>query len=516
MNPIDVVLLLIGAVAGVILGFFVGSSLAKAKVEKKLRSVKQDAESILKQAEKEAEEIKRKAIIESREEVHRLREEFEKETRKRSEELKQRESELKALENRLLKREELLDRKEENLEKQRELLESKLRTAEEKEKLAEAKLVELAGMTVEDAKEIVLKRAEEKYEQEIAQIFKEIKDRFEDEAERKAKWAISLAIQRYAGDYTGEVTVSTVSLPSDDMKGRIIGREGRNIRTFEKLTGADLIIDDTPEVVTISCFHPLRREIARLTLEKLVLDGRIHPPRIEEMYEKAKEEIEKQIKEAGEEALYILGIARMHPELVKLIGRLKFRTSYGQNVLQHSIEMARIGALMASELDLDVELVKRACLLHDIGKAVDHEVEGSHALIGAELAKRYGEKPEVINAIKSHHGEEEPMTPEAVIVAAADAISASRPGARRETLELYIKRLQKLEEIAMRFKHVEKAYAVQAGREVRVVVEPDKVDDATADWLAHEIAKQIEQEAQYPGVLKVTVIRERRSTAYAS
>lgn len=516
MNPIDVLFLLLGVGVGVFLGIIAGSKVTRSRMERSLKAAKQDAASILKQAEKEAEEIKRRAVIESREEIHHLRKEFEKESKKRSEELRQRESELKMLEQRLLKREEILDKKEENFERQRETLEKKLRSAEEKEKQAEEKLVELAGMTVEEAKDIVLKRAEERYEQEIAQVFKELKERFEEEAERQAKWSISLAIQRYAGDYTGEVTVSTVSLPSDDMKGRIIGREGRNIRTFEKLTGADLIIDDTPEVVVVSCFNPIRREVARLTLEKLILDGRIHPPRIEEMYEKAKAEIEKQIREAGEEALYILGITKMHPELVKLVGRLKFRTSYGQNVLQHSIEMARIGALMASELDLNVEMVKRACLLHDIGKAVDHEVEGSHAVIGAELAKRYGEKSEIVNAIKSHHGEEEPVTPEAVIVAAADAISASRPGARRETLELYIKRLQKLEEIAMRYKHVEKAYAVQAGREVRVVVEPDKVDDTTADWLAHEIAKQIEQEAQYPGVLKVTVIRERRSTAYAS
>lgn len=506
----------LAGVIGVLIGYLVGASKTRRTVERELRRKGQDAESLIEKAKKEAEELKKKAIVESREEIHRMREEFEKETRRKYEELKHRESELKGFEQRLMRKEENLEKKEENLERQKEQLERRLKEVEKKEKEIEEEVTKLAGITVEEARDIILKQARERYEHELAQIYKELKDEYEKEAEKHAKNIIATAIQKYASEITGELTVSTVSLPSDDMKGRIIGREGRNIRTFEKVTGADLIIDDTPEVVVISCFHPLRREVARITLEKLVADGRIHPARIEEMYEKAKQEVERVVREAGEDALYRLGITKMHPELVKLIGRLKYRTSYGQNVLEHSVEMAKIGTLIASELGLDVDLVKRAALLHDIGKAVDHEVEGSHAIIGGELAKRYGEKPEIVNAIMSHHGEVEPLTPEAVIVEAADAISASRPGARRETLELYMKRLEKLEEIATSYNHVEKAYAVQAGREVRVIVEPDKVDDATADWLAHEIARRIEEEVQYPGVLKVTVIRERRSTAYAS
>ncbi|PLV57229.1 ribonuclease Y [Thermotoga sp. SG1] len=496
-------------------GLLVGYLIASYQINQKLKKAEKDAKSILEKAEKEANEIKKKAIVEGREEVHRLREEFERERARKEEELR-------SLEERLLKREELLTRKEENLEKRethieemKAILEEKMKEVEEKEKRIDEELNKLAGMTVEEARELILEEARQRYEHDLAKLYKEMKEQVEEEAEKEAKKVIAFAVQRYAPDYVGEITVSTVSLPSDDMKGRIIGREGRNIRTFEKITGVDLIIDDTPEVVVLSCFNPLRREIARITLEKLVADGRIHPARIEEMYEKAKQEVEKAIKEAGREATFKAGVMGLHPELVKLLGKLKYRTSYGQNVLYHSIEVALLAGYMASELGLNADKARRGGLLHDIGKAVDQELEGSHTTIGAELARRYGEKEDIINMILSHHGEEDPRTPEAVLVAAADALSAARPGARRESLENYIKRLMKLEEIAKSFKYVEKAYAIQAGREIRVIVEPDKVDDALAEKLAYDISKKIEEELEYPGVLKVVVIREKRSVAYA-
>ena len=505
------IVLLISALVGVALGYISSRGL----MNRKISEAEREGEEIVKKAKEEAQNIKKNAIIEAREEIHQMREKFERERKKREEELK-------AIEERLMKREELLAKKEESIDAKEEALsrlkvelEEKEKMLEEKEERIESELERIAGMTVEEAREEVLQTARERYRHDLAKLYKEIKEEIEESAEKEAKRIIAIAIQRYAAEYVGEVTISTVSLPSDDMKGRIIGREGRNIRTFEKLTGVDLIIDDTPEVVVLSSFNPLRREIARLTLEKLVADGRIHPARIEEMYEKAKNEIEKVIKEAGQEATFRVGVMGLHPELVKLLGRLKYRTSYGQNVLEHSIEVAHLAGLMASELGLNVERAKRGALLHDIGKAVDHEVEGSHTFIGAELAKRYGEKEDVINMILSHHGEVEPTTPEAVLVAAADALSAARPGARREMIESYIRRLMKLEEIATSFKNVEKAYAIQAGREVRVIVEPDKVDDEEAELLAYEIAKKIEEEVEYPGVLKVVVIRERRSVAYA-
>lgn len=502
-----------GLAAGIALAYFILTPLAvkkaKDELEFQLKSAKQDSESIIKRAQEEADHLKKKALLEGREELHRLREEQEKDFKRDREELKQ-------WEERISRREDNIDKKEEAIERTRQQLDIERARVEEMKEEAEKKLFSLADLSMEDAREIVLRRAEEIYEHDLAQKLKEMKDHYDEEGNRYAKWVIVNSVQRYAADYTGDITVSAVSLPSDEMKGRIIGREGRNIRAFEKLTGSDLVIDDTPEVVVVSCFNPLRRAIAKMTLDRLVEDGRIHPARIEEMYEKSKKEIYSEIKEAGQEALMKVGIPSMHPELVKLLGRLKFRTSYGQNVLQHSVEVAHLAALMASELGLNIDKAKRGAILHDIGKAIDHEVEGSHAIIGGEIAKRYGEKVQVVNMIQYHHGETEALTPEAVLVAAADAVSASRPGARRESLDMYIKRLENLENIATGFKHIEKAYAIQAGREIRVIVEPEKVDDLLAEKMAVDIAKKIEEELEYPGVIKVTVIRERRSVSYAS
>jgi len=502
-----------GLAAGIALAYFILTPLAvkkaKDELELQLKSAKQDSESIIKRAQEEADHLKKKALLEGREELHRLREEQEKDFKRDREELKQ-------WEERISRREDNIDKKEEAIERTRQQLDIERARVEEMKEEAEKKLFSLADLSMEDAREIVLRRAEEIYEHDLAQKLKEMKDHYDEEGNRYAKWVIVNSVQRYAADYTGDITVSAVSLPSDEMKGRIIGREGRNIRAFEKLTGSDLVIDDTPEVVVVSCFNPLRRAIAKMTLDRLVEDGRIHPARIEEMYEKSKKEIYSEIKEAGQEALMKVGIPSMHPELVKLLGRLKFRTSYGQNVLQHSVEVAHLAALMASELGLNIDKEKRGAILHDIGKAIDHEVEGSHAIIGGEIAKRYGEKVQVVNMIQYHHGETEALTPEAVLVAAADAVSASRPGARRESLDMYIKRLENLENIATGFKHIEKAYAIQAGREIRVIVEPEKVDDLLAEKMAVDIAKKIEEELEYPGVIKVTVIRERRSVSYAS
>jgi len=515
----DILIYIILAVVGLALGLYLGSTVGRKKaqedIEKKLKAAKEDAETIIKNAEKEATEIKKRMIIEAREEAHQIREEIEKERKRREEEIKQLEERILKREELLSKREEMLDKRESFIENLKMELETKAKELEAKEKEIQEKFTKLAGLTHEQAREIVLQEARERYEHEIAKVFVQIKARYEEDAEKYAKKVIADAIQRYAPEYTGEVTISTVALPNDDMKGRLIGREGRNIRTFEKITGVDLIIDDTPEMVTLSSFNPLRREIARRTIEKLVQDGRIHPARIEEMYEKAKAEVEKEIKEAGQEAVIAVGVGGLHPEIIKLLGRLKFRTSYGQNVLNHSIEVAQIAGLLAAELGLNVDKAKRGGLLHDIGKALDHEVEGSHTIIGAEILKRYGESDEIINMIMAHHGEEEPMTPEAAIVTAADAISAASPGARREDVESYIKRLMKLEEIAKSYKYVENAYAIQAGREIRVIVQPEKTDDATIEKLAHDIATRIENELQYPGVLKVVVIREKRSIAYA-
>jgi len=421
-----------------------------------------------------------------------------------------------------MQKEESLDRKTESMEKKEEALSKKEAEAERiKQDLNQiynkqvAELERVSGMSSEEARQILLADVEKEIQHEAAKMIKDIEEKAKEEGEKRAREIISLAIQRCAADHVAETTVAVIPLPSDEMKGRIIGREGRNIRAFETLTGIDLIIDDTPEAVILSGFDPIRREVARISLEKLIVDGRIHPARIEEMVEKAKKEVDAQIRESGEQAVFETGVHGLHPELVHLLGRLRFRTSYGQNVLKHSIEVAHLAGLMAAELGADIQLAKRSGLLHDIGKAVDHEVEGPHVTIGVDLAKKYRENADILHAIAAHHGDEEPKTIVAVLVQAADAISAARPGARRETLENYIRRLQKLEEIASTFEGVEKSYAIQAGREIRIMVKPDRVDDLGSIRLVREIAKKIEGELDYPGQIKVTVIRETRVVDYA-
>jgi ribonuclease Y len=483
--------------------------------ESKIRSAEEESRRILAEAEKQAEAKKREVLLEAKDEIFTLRNEAERD-------IKNRRAELQKLEKRLLQKEEQLDaragaleRREREIERQEgeiERIKGELERLREEER---EKLERIAGMSREEAREYLLRQVEEESKREAAQILKKMEMRIRDEADKKAKEIIASAIQRCASDHVAETTVSVVTLPNDEMKGRIIGREGRNIRTFETLTGINLIIDDTPEAVILSSFDPIRREIARKTLERLIADGRIQPARIEEMYEKAKAEVEAEIKEVGEQAAFEAGIHGLNSEMIKVLGRLKFRTSYGQNVLKHSLEVAHLAGLMAAELGTDIKLAKRAGLLHDIGKAIDHEVEGSHAIIGAELARRLKESEEIVHAIAAHHGEVEPQTIEAVLVQAADAISAARPGARRETLESYIKRLEKLERIADSFEGVESSYALQAGREIRVMVKSDVIDDLGCVTLSREIAKQIEEELEYPGQIKITVIREKRVVDYA-
>ena len=495
--------------------FWIGIVYRKKIAETKIKSAESEAERILAEGKKNAEAEKREALLQAKEEIHKNRIELDKET-------KERRNEILRLERRLVQKEETLDKKVETIEQKDEALNrknSEIQVMQEEIKTLHIKQMEelerISGLSTEEAKEYLLRNLENEVKHEAAIMIKDIESRLKEEADKKAKEIITGAIQRCAADHVSETTVSVVPLPNDEMKGRIIGREGRNIRTLETLTGIDLIIDDTPEAVILSGFDPIRREVARLSLEKLILDGRIHPARIEEMVEKSKKEVEVIVKQEGERATFETSVHNVHPEIIKLIGRLKYRTSYGQNVLNHSIEVAHLTGLMAAELGLDVIMAKRAGLLHDIGKAVDHEVEGSHVMIGADLAKKYKENNQIINAIMAHHGDVEATSTVAVLVQAADAISAARPGARRETLESYIKRLEKLEEIANSFTGVERSFAIQAGREVRIMVKPEDVSDAEMVLIAREIVKKIEAEMEYPGQIKVNVIREIRTIEYA-
>jgi ribonuclease Y len=502
--------------------FFIGYIVRKALAEGKIENAEKQAKKIVADSHKEAESIKREASIFAKDELHKSRAEFEKETRERK-------LELTAIEKRIAQKEENLDRKVDLIEKKEYDINTRERDLKQKEttirdKIAELdscikremeNLVRITGLSKDDAKKMLFTKLEDEVRHEASAMLKQIEMETKETADKKAKEIISLAIQRCAADHTSETTISTVALPSDEMKGRIIGREGRNIRALEAATGIDIIIDDTPEAVILSGFDAVRKEVAKIALERLIIDGRIHPTRIEEVVEKAKKDVDQMIKEAGEQAALDTGVLGLHPEVIRLLGRLKFRTSYGQNVLNHSKEVSYLMGIMASELGQDVQLAKRAGLLHDLGKAADHDVEGSHAVIGGDLAKKYGESELVVNAIRAHHGDEEAKTILAVLVAAADAVSGARPGARSETLESYIKRLGDLEKIANSFRGVEKTYAIQAGREIRVIVQPDKVDDAESVVLARNITKKIQDELDYPGQIKVTVIRETRAVEYA-
>jgi len=507
--------IVIGLLLGLLAGAGVGYFLRRSMAEKEASSAENRAKTILAEAQREAEATKREAQVEAKDLAFKMRQEAESELKSSKAELERKEDRLASREATLDQRSTSLDRKEQTIEaKETEVAQARAEVDRIAER-ARSELERVAGMTAQDAKQLLVEEIKEDAKRDAMVLVRDIEAQAREEADKRARKIIAIAMQRVASDLTTESTVTTVTLPNEDMKGRIIGREGRNIRAFEAATGTNLIVDDTPEAVVLSCFDPIRREMARLTLERLIGDGRIQPARIEEIHEKSQTEVEREIREAGEWAILETGITDMHPELVRVLGRLKFRTSYGQNVLKHVVEASHVAGMIAGELGTDVMLAKRCTLLHDIGKAVTHEIEGSHAIIGAEIARRLKESSAVCHAIEAHHGEVEQRTIEAVITQTADAISGARPGARRETLETYVKRLQRLEEIAMEFTGVEKVYAMQAGREVRVMVKPDSVDDLQAEVIARDIAKKIEEELQYPGQIRVTTIREIRHSSYA-
>lgn len=507
--------IILGIVAALAVGFAVGYYLRKVLAEGRIGTAEEQAEKIVGESKRQAEAVKKEKLLEARDEIHKLRQENERELRERRREIDR-------LERRILQKEEVIESKTVSIERKEHQLVDREKEMEKNKKDLQMvlsqqlkELERISGLGFEEAKQLLLENVEQKIRQDMAVLMKSIEAEAKEEADKRARNIVTLAIQKCAADVVSETTVSVVPLPNDEMKGRIIGREGRNIRNFETLTGVDLIIDDTPEAVILSSFDPVRREIARVALENLVSDGRIHPARIEEMVEKAQKNVEQQILESGKQAAFEAGVHNLHPELIKLLGRLRYRTSYGQNVLKHSMEVSYLAGIMAAELECDVALAKRGGLLHDIGKAMDHEISGPHVEIGVDLAKKYRENREVLHCIEAHHGDVEAHSVEAILVQAADAISASRPGARRETLETYIKRLEKLENLADSFDGVEKSFAIQAGREIRIIVKPDEIDDLKALTMVKEIAHQIEQELDYPGQIKVVLIRETRSVEYA-
>ena len=515
MGPLEIALTVLALVVGIGIGVGIGIAIRKRVAEREIGSAEQEATRLINEAIRSGESRKKEMLLEAKDEIHKSRTEHDKEVKERRAELSKQERRLQQKEESLDKKTDAFERKEEELARRMSEVAEAQAQAEEVKKQHIATLEKISGLTQEQAKQFLLESVEEEVRHDTAMKIKEIEQELKDQADEKAREILSIAIQRCAADHAAEATVSVMPLPNDEMKGRIIGREGRNIRTLETITGVDLIIDDTPEAITVSSFDPVRREVARMALEKLIGDGRIHPTRIEDMVEKARKEVDRTIREEGERACYETGVHGLNPELIKILGRQKYRTSYGQNVLNHSIEVAHIAGLMASELGVDVAMAKRAGLLHDLGKSIDHEVEGSHVQLGADLARKYKENPIVVNAVEAHHGDVEPKSVIAVLVQAADAVSAARPGARRENVENYIRRLQKLEELTGSYPGVEKAYAIQAGREVRIMVKPEEVLEDNMILLARDIAKKIEAELEYPGQIKINVIRETKAVEYA-